>query len=363
MAVLDSPHFDGHEQVVFCHDPASGLKAIIGIHSIALGPATGGCRMWPYAGEQAAVDDVLRLSRGMTYKAAVAGLDLGGGKAVIIGDPQRDKSTDLLLAMAGFVNTLGGRYQTAEDVGTTIADMAVMRRATPFAHGFAMPGGDHCPATAFGVFVGLRAAVRHCLGRDNFVGLTVAVQGVGNVGMRLCRYLSEAGAKLIVADVNAAATGQAAQDFGARIVSPDAIHREPADVFAPCALGGILTDASIADLTAPVVAGAANNQLAEDRHGAVLRDRGILYAPDYVINAGGLIDVACEGPDYDVDRVLAKVARIETTLTTIFDQSTTEHRPTNVIADRLAQSRLRCSRLDGQVPEASPPSTPAFAEY
>jgi len=363
MAVFDSSNFDGHEQLVFCHDPASGLKGIIGIHSTTLGPALGGCRMWPYANEQAAVDDVLRLSRGMTYKAAVAGLDLGGGKAVIIGDSRRDKSPDLLLAMARFINTLGGRYQTAEDVGTTIADMDVMRRDTPFAHGFALPDGDHCPATAFGVFVGLRTAVRHCLGREDLAGLTVAVQGVGNVGMRLCQYLSEAGAELIVADVSAQATARAAKDFGARIVAPDAIHREPADVFAPCALGGILTDESIAELSAPVVAGAANNQLAEDRHGAVLRDRGILYAPDYVINAGGLIDVACERPNYDVDRVLAKVARIEDTLTKIFERSTAEKFPTNVIADRLAELRLRQGQPGGVTNKATTSPAPVFADF
>ena len=341
MAVLDSPCFDRHEQVVYRYAPASGLTAFIAIHSTALGPALGGCRMWPYATEQEAIDDVLRLSKGMTYKAAVAGLDFGGGKSVIIGDPARDKSTALLLAMGRFVDSLAGRYQVAEDVGTTVADMAVLRRETRYAHGLADAAGNPSPATAFGVFVGLRAAVRHKLGRDDLKGLTVVVQGVGMVGTRLCRYLAEAGARLVVADLDQAAAERVARALGARVVAPEGVHRVPADIFAPCALGGVLDDRTIAELAAPIVAGAANNQLSEERHGAALRERGVLYAPDYVINAGGLIDIAHEGPDYEQQRVLADVARIADTLTAIFQRSDAEGLATNEVANRLAEARLR----------------------
>ena len=350
MAILDSPYFDDHEQTVCCRDPVSGLTAYIAIHSTTLGPALGGCRMWPYASEQDAIDDVLRLSRGMTYKAAVAGLDFGGGKSVIIGHPRDDKSIDLLLAMGRFVESLGGRYQTAEDVGTSVADMAVLRRETRYAHGFTNAPGEQCPATAFGVFVGLRAAVRNALERDDLNGLRVAVQGVGNVGMRLCRYLTEAGARLVVADPNEAAANSAANEFGAKVVATDTIHRVAADIFAPCALGGILNDQTIIELAAPIVAGAANNQLAEKRHGARLRERGVLYAPDYVINAGGLIDVAHEGPEYDQRRVLDEVAGIADTLTSIFRRSDEDGVPTNIVADRLAEARLRRDPPPRQTP-------------
>ena len=340
MAVFDSPYFDDHEQVAHCHDPASGLKAVIAIHSSVLGPALGGCRMWPYASQQEAVDDVLRLSRGMTFKAAVAGLDLGGGKSVIIGHAERDKSRALLLAMGRFVESLGGRYHVAEDVGMTVADMDVMGRATRFVHGSSEDTGNPAPVTAYGVFVGLRAAVRHRLGRDELKGLTVSVQGVGSVGAHLCSRLAKAGAKIVAADLNRAAAERMASELGARTVAPEAIHRVPADVFAPCALGGVLDDRTVEELAAPIVAGSANNQLREDRHGALLQDRGILYAPDYVINAGGLIDVARKGRDRDRESVFAATARIADTLTAIFRRSDAEGRPTNIIADRMARARL-----------------------
>lgn len=340
MAVFESPYHDDHEMVVFGRDPASGLMAIVAIHSTVLGPALGGCRMYPYPGEQDAIDDVLRLSRGMTYKAAVAGLDFGGGKAVIIGDPARDKSPALLRAAGRLVDRLGGRYVTAEDVGTTVADMDVLREVTAHARGVSDATGNPSPATAWGVFAGIREAVRHRLGRQDLAGVVVAVQGVGNVGYRLCRYLAEAGARLVVADVNGAAAARAAADFDAGVTSAEAVHREPADVFAPCAMGGVLHDTSIAELAAQVVAGSANNQLAEDRHGEALKDRGILYAPDYVINAGGLIDIAHEGPDYSRDRVLAQVGRIGDTLAEIFRTAEAEGVATGRVADRMARERL-----------------------
>jgi leucine dehydrogenase len=274
--------------------------------------------MWPYADDAAALDDVLRLSRGMTYKAALAGLSLGGGKAVIIGDARRHKSEALLLAMGRFVESLGGRYHTAEDVGTTVRDMDVLRRETAFAHGVSDGSGNPSPATAYGVFVGIRAAVRHRLGRDDLGGVVVAVQGLGNVGFRLAEYLAEAGARLIVADLDAGSARRAVEAFAAEAVAPERIHAVAADVFAPCALGAVIDDATIPELGARIVAGAANNQLAEARHGAALKARGILYAPDYVINAGGLIDVASEGPGYDQETVLRRVEGIRDTLGRVF---------------------------------------------
>ena len=337
MTVFVSLHFDDHELVAFHADAASGLRAIIALHSTALGPALGGLRMWPYADEAAALDDVLRLSRGMTYKAALAGLPLGGGKAVIIGDPRTGKSTALLRAMGRFVESLGGRYHTAEDVGTTVADMDVLRTETAFAHGVSDGSGNPSPATAYGVFVGIRAAVRQRLGRDDLAGIAVAVQGLGNVGFRLAEYLDEAGARLIVADLNEAFVRRAVVELGAEAVTPERIHAVVADVFAPCALGAVIDDESLPELGACIVAGSANNQLAEDHHGTALKARGVLYAPDYVINAGGLIDVAGEGPDYDPAAVLNRTEGIADTLERVFDRAEREDAPTHQVADRMAE--------------------------
>ncbi len=338
MAVFASPHFDDHELVAFHADQASGLRAIVALHNTALGPGLGGLRMWPYADETAALDDVLRLSRGMTYKAALAGLSFGGGKAVIIGDPRTGKSEALLRAMGRFVDSLGGRYHTAEDVGTTVADMDVLGAETVFAHGVSNGSGNPSPATAYGVYVGIRAAVRYRLGRDDLAGVVVAVQGLGNVGFRLAELLADAGARLLVADVDAGAVQRAVAALGAEAVAPERIHAVVADIFAPCALGAVIDDDSLPELGARIIAGSANNQLAEDRHGAALKRRGILYAPDYVINAGGLIDVASEGPDYDPAAVLKRTNGIADTLESIFRRAERQDAPTDRVADRMAEN-------------------------
>ncbi len=341
MPVFASKDFDDHEDVIFHADSTSGLKAIIAIHSTNRGPALGGCRMRPYDTEQQALSDVLRLSRGMTYKAAISSLPFGGGKAVIIGDPRVHKSEALLRAMGRFVGSLGGRYQTAEDVGTTVSDMDILRKETRFAHGFSDGTGNPSPATAYGCFMGIRAAVKHRLATDSVEGLSVAVQGLGNVGYRLCGYLADAGARLLVADINRALVQKAVAEFAATPVSARRIHRLDADVFSPCALGAVIDDETVPQIGARIVAGSANNQLARPRHGAALKARGILYAPDYVINAGGLIDVAHEGRDYDPQKVLKQVAAIYDTLIDIFERSDLEGLSTDVVADRTAEERFR----------------------
>ena len=340
MSVFSSNDFDGHEAVVFHNDPATGLKAIVGIHNTNLGPALGGCRMWPYENEDEAVIDVLRLSKGMTYKAALAGLDYGGGKAVIIGDPRTDKTEALLRAMGRFVQTFAGRYQTAEDVGMTVGDTDMLRKETPYAHGISNGSGNPSPATAYGVYRGIVATIRHRFGTSDLAGRTVAVQGMGSVGSTLCRYLADAGAKLVVADIDPDRVRAGQEAYGATAVATDDIHRVEADVFAPCALGAAINDRTLEEIQAVIVAGSANNQLAEPRHGIELAERGILYAPDYVINAGGLIDVAAEGPDYNSEAVLERVAGIEETLVRIFARAEKEGAAPEAIADRMAEERF-----------------------
>ncbi len=341
MSVFASNDFDDHEDVVFHTDSASGLKAIIAIHSTNRGPALGGCRMWPYDTEKQALSDVLRLSRGMTYKAAISNLPFGGGKAVIIGDPRIHKSEALLRAMGRFVGSLGGRYQTAEDVGTTVADMDILRKETRFAHGFSDGTGNPSPATAYGCFMGIRAAVKHRLATDSVEGLTVAVQGLGSVGYRLCGYLADTGARLLVADINQALVQKTIAEFKATPIPAERIHRVDADVFSPCALGAVINDETLPQIAACIVAGSANNQLALPHHGAALKERGILYAPDYAINAGGLIDVAHEGHNYDPEKVLKEVALIYHTLIDIFERADLEGLSTDIVADRMAEERFR----------------------
>ncbi|MBE9551833.1 MAG: Glu/Leu/Phe/Val dehydrogenase, partial [Proteobacteria bacterium] len=281
MSVFSSRHLDDHEQVVFCRDTGSGLKAIVAIHNTARGPALGGCRMWPYETEEEALTDALRLSRGMTYKSALAGLPYGGGKAVIVGDPEQDKTEALWLAFGRFVDSLGGRYVTGEDVGTRPADLEIVRRATPHVAGIREGrAGDPSPATAAGVFAGIRVAAAARLGRDDLRGVRVALQGLGNVGFALGRRLAEAGAALYVSDIDELAVRKAVRGLGATAVAPDEIHALNVDIFAPCALGAVINDTTVGDIRARVIAGSANNQLAEPRHGEVLRERGILYAPD-----------------------------------------------------------------------------------
>lgn len=342
MAHFTHDEFDGHEEVAFFHDSDSGLKTIIAIHNLNRGPALGGCRMWAYKSEEEALTDVLRLSRGMTYKAALAGLDLGGGKSVILGDPRRDKSPALFRAMGRFVERLGGRYIVAEDVGISVEDVEIMARETAHARG--LPGrgvGDPSPATAYGVVMGLRAAARHHLGRDELAGLRVAVQGLGHVGLSLVKLLADEGVELVVSDIRGEVVNRAAREFGAAAVTPEAIYDADVDVFAPCALGAVINDETIPRLKAKIVAGSANNQLAEERHGAALAARGVLYAPDYLINAGGLIYISHEGPAFDRERAFAQVAGIEGTLDEIFQLAEADGIATSEAADRVAEARFK----------------------
>jgi leucine dehydrogenase len=344
MAVFEAPDFDHHEAVAFCEDRHSGLKCIIAIHSTALGPACGGTRMYPYATSDAALTDVLRLSRGMSYKNAIADVPLGGGKAVIIGDPAKDKTHERLIAYADKVNGFGGRYITAMDVGITPADMPVIASKTSFVAGYDQPGktgGDSGPLTALGVFVGLKAAVKHRLGVDSTKGLTVAIQGLGKVGMGLARRLHAEGAKLIVADVNNELVQSACDALNARAASVDDIVMVECDVFSPNALGAILNGSTIPAMHAQVVAGGANNQLARDEHGQALKDRGILYAPDYVINGGGIIRVAGQIFNWNDAEIERRVLAIADTLSTIFRRADADGTTPNRIADRIAEERMR----------------------
>ncbi|HUP93080.1 MAG TPA: Glu/Leu/Phe/Val dehydrogenase dimerization domain-containing protein [Solimonas sp.] len=348
MPVFSHPEFDHHEIVAFRHDAKSGLRAIIAVHNTNLGKGLGGCRMWPYKSDDEALTDVLRLSRGMTYKAALAGLKQGGGKSVILGDPRRDKTPELMRAMGRFVDTLGGKYVAAEDSGTSVADVRLMAQETAYVGGLADDKstaegrtGDPSPATAFGCFIGIQAAVRSKLGRDELKGLKVAIQGVGNVGYRLARHLHGAGAELWVTDMHAPAVERCVKEFGAHAVSMEQVFGLEVDVFSPCALGAVLNDVTIPLLRAPIVAGAANNQLARPAHDRVLMERGVLYAPDYVINAGGIIDIYYEGEFYRPDTVESHLREIGTTLRDIFERSWREQRPTGDIADRMAEERFR----------------------
>jgi leucine dehydrogenase len=342
MGFFDHPEFDHHEAVHFFDEPASGLRAIIAVHSSALGPGAGGCRRWIYASDRDALTDVLRLSRGMTYKNAVAGLPFGGGKAVILADEATPKSDALFRAFGRAVDSLGGRYVTAEDVGINVTDMRTVREETPYVSGLPQSGdsagGDPSPWTAEGVFLGILAAVDARLGRDSVAGLKVAVQGVGNVGLHLCRLLSDAGAELVVADVSRENLQRAKEIPNVTEISARDIMFADVDVLAPCALGNILNSASIPRIKAKVIAGAANNQLSTEADGLRLRDREILYAPDYVINAGGIISVSREYfGNSSADQVKCDVARIPERLTMIFDEANTSGKPTNQIADALAR--------------------------
>ncbi len=350
--LFDAPDFDAHEGVHWFADRATGLRAIIAVHSTHLGPAAGGCRFWDYASDGAALTDALRLSRGMSYKNAMAGLPLGGGKAVILKREHKDAA--LLEAFGSAIESLSGKYVTAEDVGMTDHDMTVIARKTRHVSGLpvspaaaggnpgtAAAGGNPGPSTAEGVFLGIRAAIRHKLGRDNFNGVHVAIQGLGSVGMALAERLHAAGAKLTVADIHPDRTARAARDLGADVAGIRAILATKADVLSPCALGAVLDETSIAALNVPIVAGAANNQLATPADGARVQARGILYAPDYVINAGGIINVAAEylGAG-DAASVTAAIARIEPRLADIFATADADGRSTDVVADAMARALI-----------------------
>lgn len=340
MSVFSHSDFDHHELLAFRDDPTTGLKAIIAVHNSSLGPATGGCRMFPYASDEAALSDVLRLSRGMTYKSALAGLALGGGKSVIIGNPHQEKSRELMLAMGDFIDSLGGKYISAEDSGTGVSDIATMAERTNFVTGLMASdtehGGDPSPTTAYGVYRGICSAVAYKGG--NLSGLRVALQGIGNVGYYLARHLIEAGAVVYAADINRKNIDRAVNELGVTELPLGEVLSADVDVLAPCAMGGSINQASIESIKAGIVAGAANNQLATADMGEALRARGILYAPDYVINAGGIIDVYYQSAgNHDVDVVTEHVNRIGNTLTQIFTRSDGEGKATSVIADVMAE--------------------------
>ncbi len=338
--IFNEYNFDDHEQVVFASEPKSGLKAIIAVHNTNLGPAMGGCRMWNYANEAQAVNDVLRLSRGMTYKNAVAGLPIGGGKSVIIGDPKTAKTPALFEALGEALERLGGRYVTAEDVGTSPADMAHVAKKTKYVSGLGA-SGDPSPYTAQGCFVGAQAAVKHHLKRDSMDGLVVALQGLGHVGYDYARRLHAAGAKLIVSDIDTDALERARVELNAQVVGIDAIYDVQADIYAPCALGATLNPATLARLKVKIVAGGANNQLATADMGDLLLQKSILYAPDFVINAGGIIKVCYEYLKKPESEVEAHVRTIGATLTEVFERAAREGVATSVVADRVAEKRFK----------------------
>jgi leucine dehydrogenase len=349
MTLFDSSAFEGHEAVHSFYDEKTGLKAIIAVHSTARGPAAGGCRMWPFTSAEAALEDALRLSRAMSFKNAMADLELGGGKAVIIGDSRVQKTPALFEAFGRAVNDLGGKYWTAEDVGVTPADLAHARKATKYVAGLTghpAASGDPSPVTAEGVFRGVQLGVRRALGRE-LDGVTVAVQGVGHVGGYLCDKLAAAGAKLTITDVNDDLLRQVAERTGAKVVTPGAIFDAEADVFAPCALGGAVNHDTLPRLRCKVIAGAANNQLADADVGRKVFDRGVLYLPDYVINGGGIINVAAEiraideGGAFDPAWVDAKLARLMETLAEVLDRSRTERRPADQVANEMARARIK----------------------
>jgi leucine dehydrogenase len=349
MTLFDSPAFEGHEAVHSFYDEKTGLKAIVAVHSTARGPAAGGCRMWPYANAELALEDALRLSRAMSYKNAMADLELGGGKAVIIGDSRTQKTPALFEAFGRAVEEIGGRYWTAEDVGVTPADLAHARKTTKYVAGLTghpAASGDPSPVTAEGVFRGVQLGVRRALGRE-LDGVTIAVQGVGHVGGYLCDKLAAAGAKLIVTDVNDELLRQVATRTNAKVVTPGAIFDTEAEVFAPCALGGAVNHDTLPRLRCKLIAGAANNQLSDADVGRKLADRGILYMPDYVINGGGIINVAAEiraldaGEAFDPAWVDAKLARLMETLGEVLDRAKTERRPTDQVANEMARARIK----------------------
>jgi leucine dehydrogenase len=325
-----------YEQLLFCQDKQSGLKAIIAIHDTTLGPALGGTRMWTYASEEDAIEDALRLSRGMTYKNAAAGLNLGGGKTVIIGDPRKDKNEEMFRAFGRYIQGLNGRYITVED-------MDLIHEETDFVTGISPAfgsSGNPSPVTAYGVYRGMKAAAKEAFGTDSLEGKVVAVQGVGNVSYNLCRHLHEEGAKLIVTDINKESVARAVESFGATAVNPDEIYGVECDIYAPCALGAVINDQTINQIRAKVIAGAANNQLKETVHGDQIHEKGIIYAPDYVINAGGVINVADELLGYNRERALKKVETVYDTIERVIEIAKRDQIPTYKAADRMAEERI-----------------------
>lgn len=361
MDVFDRIGDEDYEQVVFCHDRPSGLRAIIAIHSTRLGPSLGGTRFHPYATEDEALEDVLRLARGMTYKSAVAGLDLGGGKAVVIGDPRTARTEQLLRAYGRFVDSLGGRYITAEDVGTTQADMDLILRETTYVTGVSQSlggSGDPSAATAQGVLYAMKAVARHLWGETSLEGRAVVVSGVGKVGYNLVRHLVEERAVVIVADVVPAAVDRAALELGVEVVPPEKAHAVDCEIFSPCALGGTLSAATIPELRCAAVVGSANNQLAEPGCAQLLEEAGILYAPDYVVNAGGIINVAEELKGYDRDRADGEIRRIFDTTAAVLATAGAEGITTAEAADRVAERRLEQVGRVQLIRAPQPPRSP-----
>ena len=334
----------GHEQVVFCHDEPTGLKAIIGIHNTVLGPALGGTRMWNYATEEEAAIDVIRLSRGMTYKAAISGLNLGGGKAVIIGDPAQLKNEAFLRRFGKFVDSLGGKYITAEDMNMKTSDMEYIGMETNHVTGLPVEmggSGDPSPVTAYGVYVGMKSAAKKAYGSDSLNGKKVSVQGVGQVGMYLVDHLVKEGAEVYITDINRDKLADISKKTGAHVVELNDIYDLDVDIYAPCAMGATINDDSISRLKCQVIAGAANNQLKDEvRHGNLLVDRGIVYAPDFVINAGGIINVSFED-DYCVEKSTKKVEEIYNTLLDVFTKADALNKPTGIIADEMAREIIK----------------------
>lgn len=339
-AIWDLPDFDAHEAVHVFDDRATGLRAVIAVHSTHLGPAAGGTRFWHYADSQSAITDALRLSRGMSYKNAMAGLRAGGGKAVILANPQRTKPQDLLDAFARAVDSLGGKYITAQDVGISEADMVAVSKVTPYVAGLPHQGGDPGPYTARGVYLGVQAAAKHALGTDDLSGVHVAIQGVGSVGGGLARYLAAQGAKLTLADVDADRAAALATELHGNSVAADAIMDVEADIFSPCALGAILTADGVAALKVRAVAGGANNQLATGPEGQMLADRGILYAPDYVINAGGIINVLRQVDNADDAEINRRIDAIPGRLSAIWQESDSSGLTPAQVADNMAQKLI-----------------------
>ncbi|WP_297334634.1 Glu/Leu/Phe/Val dehydrogenase dimerization domain-containing protein [Flavobacterium sp.] len=342
--VFGQASFNDHEQIVFCHDKDTGLKAIIGIHNTVLGPALGGTRMWKYANEWEALNDVLRLSRGMTYKSAISGLNLGGGKAVIIGDAKADKTPEMMTRFGQFINSLSGKYITAEDVGTTTPDMDIIREVTPYVTGISEAkggSGNPSPVTAYGVYMGMKAAAMHQFGTDKLEGKKILVQGTGHVGETLISYLTKEGAVVYVTDINVAKMQDVAGKYGAHVYTGEDIYSADVDIYAPCALGATVNDETIQRLKAKVIAGAANNQLAnEEVHGKLLQEKGVLYAPDFLINAGGIINVYAEIVGYDKAEAMKRTENIYNTTLEILHFAEANHITTQQAAMSIAQKRI-----------------------
>ncbi|SDB45199.1 leucine dehydrogenase [Flavobacteriaceae bacterium MAR_2010_188] len=351
--VFGQQSFDNHEQVIFCNDKDTGLKAIIGIHNTVLGPALGGIRMWQYKNEWEALNDVLRLSRGMTYKSAITGLNLGGGKAVIIGDSKKDKTPELMTKFGEFVNSLNGKYITAEDVGMETKDMDFLRGITPYVTGISQSmggSGNPSPITAYGVFMGMKAAAKFKFGSDILEDKKVYVQGIGSVGEELVEHLVNEGADVVITDINQEKLHKVQSKFHVKIYEGNDLYSEEMDIYAPCALGATINDTTVKKLRAKIIAGAANNQLAvEVKHGLLLKERGIVYAPDFLINAGGIINVYAELENYDRQEIMRKTENIYNTTLEILKRASTENSTPNEAALKIAQERIDTRKAENSI--------------